>query len=138
MRINDITICAIDIISIFVVLFIIAFMAIKYDANKGIGSQDYIKIIRFLESNVNADRKYKSFDYTAIIIDKKIKFYRYKQGKSLILHIFNNITEIEQSSIINSKDTYILYEREKTENLANIIRLFASKGITLGVARVSW
>lgn len=93
-------------------------MAIKYDENKGIGKEDYIKIIRFLESNVNADRKYKYFDYTAIIIDKKIKFYRYKQGKSVILNIFNNIMEIEQSNIINSKDTYILYEREKNRELS--------------------
>ena len=57
MRHDDLLIAALDIVFLFVVLFLLAFLAIRYDANKGLGEQDYVKINTLLteKGNIKGD-----------------------------------------------------------------------------------
>lgn len=139
MRTGDMIVSALDIISIFTVLFLVLFLAIKYDASKGVGNLDYIKVIRHQESNIenqdNNNKKY--FTFIAILIEEKmIKFYHYRNGKRQLIGQFNNVDQVEKSNLIDSKNIYFLYENKKTKYLEDIIRLFVSKGITVNIAHI--
>lgn len=139
MRTGDMIVSALDIISIFTVLFLVLFLAIKYDASKGVGNLDYIKVIRHQESNIenqdNNNKKY--FTFIAILIEEKmIKFYHYRNGKRQLIGQFNNVDQVEKSNLIDSKNIYFLYENKKTKYLEDIIRLFVLKGITVNIAHI--
>lgn len=138
MRIGDMIVSALDIISIFTVMFLVLFLAIKYDASKGVGNLDYIKVIRHQESNVkNQNNNKKYFTFIAVLIEEKmIKFYHYRNGKRQFIGQFNNVDQVEKSNLIDSKNIYFLYENKKTKYLEDIIRLFVLKGITVNIAHI--
>lgn len=138
MRIGDMIVSALDIISIFTVMFLVLFLAIKYDASKGVGNLDYIKVIRHQESNVkNQNNNKKYFTFIAVLIEEKmIKFYHYRNGKRQLIGQFNNVDQVEKSNLIDSKNIYFLYENKKTKYLEDIIRLFVLKGITVNIAHI--
>ncbi|RLC33616.1 MAG: hypothetical protein DRZ76_04115 [Candidatus Nealsonbacteria bacterium] len=137
MRRDDLLIAALDIVFLFVVLFLLAFLAIRYDANKGLGEQDYVKINTLLTEKGNIKGDYISLNYMAIVLKKNsIDLYKYQSKQSIHIATFHSLKEFVKNGSLDKNLIYVIYEKEKSPLLSQIVRLFALESIPIGIAQV--
>ena len=137
MKIKDIIISAIDLLTLFLTVTIIAIFAINYDSDKGIGNQDFISIVP-LTVSMDVKGNLKSFDFYPVIIGKhKIKLSHYIQGENIPVGMFDSVESLGDSGLLDKEKIYVIYEEDKSEYFSDIVRLFSRNGIPIGVAKIS-
>ncbi len=125
-----------DLILLLLIMFMLSFLAINYDADKGLGEHDYVKINQLLEGKDNISGDWQSLDYIGIILQKThIELYHYSFGSINKIGKFTSVDELLKSSMIDQKRTYVIYEQESTHYLGSIIRGFSMLNIPIGIAQ---
>lgn len=136
MKRHEILLCSLDLIFIVLILFLLTFYSIKFDANKGVGDHDYVKINFLKTKNIDIEGDFQSFDYTAIVLMKnRIELYRYKNQNFKKVGSFSNVEKFKDSSELKADRIYVIYEVEGNDFLADITRLFAKQNIPIGIAQ---
>ena len=112
-------------------------MAIRYDANKGLGEQDYVKINEILTADENIEGDFTSLNYVAVVLKKSsIVLYNYEAKQTTHIGTFRSLKDIVDSGILDKKQVYLIYEQEKSPLFSQIVRLFIVKRVPIGIAQV--
>lgn len=137
MRGNELLLAALDLMLLFIVLFLLAFLAIRYDANKGLGEQDYVKLNTLLNERGDIEGDYTSLRYIAIVLtENTIDLYRYQANQTEHIGSFQSSKELVEKGMFDKNLIYVIYEKEKSALLSEIVRLFAIEGVPVGIAQV--
>ncbi len=132
---SNLLISIIDLMTITLITLFIAVMAITYDEDKGLGDHDFISITSLNGLN-NISGDLKKFDFHALTLGTDdIKLSHYKQGKNKYIESYKSVKQLEMSKFLDPKIIYVIYEKSENHYLDNIVRLFALKGVPIGIAR---
>lgn len=138
MRGHELLLVALDIMFLFIILFLLAFLAIRYDANKGLGEQDYVRFNTLLTERGDIDGDYTSVNYMAIVLRRNaIDLYRYQARQTNFMGTFQSLQQFIENEIFDKNLIYVIYEREKSPLFSEILRFFVLEGIPVGIAQVS-
>jgi len=135
---NDMLICATDLLMLFLILFLLAFMAVQYDSSKGLGEYDYTRLNTLISDEGDINGNFSSIDFIAVVIEnKKINIYRNSSFGIIYLDTYKTVKTFIESENFDIKFNYVIYEKDKSDLLAELIRAFALKNIPIGLAQVA-
>lgn len=132
---RDILIAAIDLLLAFLIVFVLGFLAIRYDETKGPESE--IVSLETLETSVDGD--YESLNFLAIYLwENKIQFHEFQFGQWMELGpTFNWDWNDELVRELASNDLpVVIYEIERSTKLGDVYRLLVATGEPIGIAKV--
>jgi hypothetical protein len=133
----DLIIGALDLLLLFLILGFLALMAIKYDAEKGLGKEEYVRIYNLLpkDKDLLADKQSQRFQ--AIVLDStSLKLYRFDEGQPKIVGTFRSAQQLFASGKLDLALPCILHEKDKSPAFAEIIRNLINSQVQIGIAQI--
>jgi hypothetical protein len=138
MRHSDLLVSALDLLMLFLVLMFLALMAIRYDANKGLGEESYVRMYSFYENDKDLSADERALRFQAVTLDKvSVKLYRFDEGKRTLMGTFKTAHELFSSKKLDITLPCVLHEKEQSAAFAEIIRGLIKSKIPMGIAQVS-
>jgi hypothetical protein len=132
---KNILIAVIDLMLLLIIMLLLGVLAIRYDAEKGLGEKHFIPIAQVKQDNNEAVSN-SIAKYNALIIDDKILEIRKVEGGNIIeSRVFSNPSDLLKE--IDKDETYVIYERNKSRFLGEIVRLFIESNIKILIAKPS-
>ena len=132
MNVRDFLISALDL-----VLFIVGFLAVKYDGSKGVSESAFAtaELVPLAISSHN-DRHFSGRFHALVLTQLDVILYRCENGKTSFLGKYSNVQRLIQDGSLNKSTPCVLYEKEQTPLLAEAIRALAANGIPIGIAEL--
>ena len=123
----------IDILLIFIILFLLNILAVKYDANKGLSEKTYKKI-PFV--SLSSDHSSTIHNYTVIRIDKNnIVLLKFKNNTYLNETFIDSVKDFKNNYFINDLK-YVIDEDNKSDIVFNeVIRFLVEKNANFMIMR---
>jgi hypothetical protein len=137
-RVNSMILAALDLLLLFVVLLFLGFMAVRYDASKGIGERSYVRVYDFLDKAKDDLEGKHSLAFQPLIIERNsLALYRYEMGQAREIGRFETLNDLIKSGKLDDSLPCVIYERELSPLFSEALRALALKKIPLGLALVA-
>lgn len=129
---KNILIAVIDLMLLLIIMLLLGVLAIRYDAEKGLGEKDFIPISQIKQDDQEAVSS-SIVKYCALILDGNIIEIRKVEGENIIE---SKVLATPQDILreFDKHDTFVIYERKKSQLLGEIVRLFVESNIKIMIA----
>jgi hypothetical protein len=136
MRDQDLLISALDLLLLFLVLAFLALMAIRYDAEKGLGKEQYVKIYNFLPKDKDLIADQQSRRFQALVLDSiSVKLYKFDERGNRLVGTFRSPQQLFSSGQLDIDLPCVLYETAKSPAFAEVIRTLVKSRVQIGIAQ---
>lgn len=130
---KNIYISVIDLMLLLIIMLLLSLLSIRYDADKGIGEKDLITIRKIEADNKKAVNN-KISSYNALLIDNKsIEIVKIKHGIKKEKKVFLDYKEMLNE--INKDEIYVIYEKERSRFLGDVIRSLVKLNVNILIAK---
>jgi hypothetical protein len=136
MRDLDLLISALDLLLLFLILAFLALMGIRYDAERGLGKEQYVQIYNFLpkEKDLLADKQSRRFQ--ALVLDRiSLTLYRFDEGRPNLVGKFQSAQQLFSSDKLDFALPCILHEKEVSPAFGEVIRNLVNSRVQIGIAQ---
>ena len=141
MKDNQLLIVALDVTLSVTLILIIAVIAITYDANKGTGTLDFVRIEKLEEVKGNLSTDTYADEFFAIILnDSQIGIghvINNKIGPKIIISSLDEFRK-EINALSNQNIPFVIYEDKKSKYFGNIVKVLLEKNLQFGIAKVKY
>lgn len=135
---NDVLISALDLLTLFLVMLFLAVMAIKYDANKGLGDRNYVKVYNFEQKPVNASATRGMSRFQIVNLDQSsLRLSLYEEARETIIGTYGTVEALVASGNLKTSMICVIYEQQKSPMFADLVRGLVANKIPVSLAQVA-